>query len=346
MGLVEKGLEFLDRISERAGYKNEWIVVREADTASDYGVLPYQRKIEDHINYGVINLDKPPGPTSHEVTAWVKKLFGVQRAGHGGTLDPKVTGVLPIGLANSTKVIGSVVHTVKEYVMVVQLHGSVQPDKLREAIEYFKGRIYQKPPLRSSVKRTVRVKNIYEIEVLDYNHPFILMRVICDPGTYMRKLAHDLGLVLGVGSHMRELRRTRTGPFKEDETLVTLQEVSEAVYLWKSKGDERYLRKVIMPVEVSVVHLPKIVVLDTAVDAIAHGANLAAPGVARVTSNVKTGERVAIFTLKGELVALAKALKDATDIAKMDRGYVAETERVIMPRGVYPRAWKSKAGTS
>ncbi|MEM1699831.1 MAG: RNA-guided pseudouridylation complex pseudouridine synthase subunit Cbf5, partial [Desulfurococcaceae archaeon] len=147
---------------------------------------------------------------------------------------------------------GNVIHTVKEYVMVVQLHDSTSLEKLREAVDYFKGRIYQKPPLRSSVKRTVRIKNIYEIEILEYKEPFVLMRVLCDPGTYMRKLAHDLGLILGTGAHMRELRRTRTGPYKEDETLVSLQEVSEAVYMWKTNGDERYLRRVVLPVETSV----------------------------------------------------------------------------------------------
>lgn len=224
--------------------------------------------------------------------------------------------------------------------MVVQLHDSTSLEKLREAVDYFKGRIYQKPPLRSSVKRTVRIKNIYEIEILEYKEPFVLMKVLCDPGTYMRKLAHDLGLILGTGAHMRELRRTRTGPYKEDETLVSLQEVSEAVYMWKTNGDERYLRRVVLPVETSVVHLPKIVVLDTAVDAIAHGADLAVPGVARLTKDVEAGKTIAIFTLKGELVALAKALKNWDEIVKLEKGIIAKIKRVVMPRNVYPKAWK------
>ncbi|MEM1700024.1 MAG: PUA domain-containing protein, partial [Desulfurococcaceae archaeon] len=173
-----------------------------------------------------------------------------------------------------------------------------------------------------------------------YKEPFVLMRVLCDPGTYMRKLAHDLGLILGTGAHMRELRRTRTGPYKEDETLVSLQEVSEAVYMWKTNGDERYLRRVVLPVETSVVHLPKIVVLDTAVDAIAHGADLAVPGVARLTKDVEAGKTIAIFTLKGELVALAKALKNWDEIVKLEKGIIAKIKRVVMPRNVYPKAWK------
>jgi len=249
-------------------------------------------------------------------------------------------------LANSTKVIGNVVHSIKEYVMVVQLHDSVDRKKLEEVIEYFKGQIYQKPPLRSSVKRAIRVKTIYDIEILDQQGKYLLLRVLCDPGTYMRKLAHDMGLILGVGAHMRELRRTRTGPFKEDETMVTLQEVSEALYMWRNMGDERYLRKIILPAEVSTAHLPKIIVLDTAVDALAHGADLAAPGVAMLTKNVEAGKTVAIYTLKGELVALGKALKNSEEIAKMDKGVVVKTSRVIMPRNVYPKCWKTKKSLS
>jgi tRNA pseudouridine55 synthase/H/ACA ribonucleoprotein complex subunit 4 len=141
---------------------------------------------------------------------------------------------------------------------------------------------------------------------------------------------------------MRELRRTRTGPFREDESLVRLQTINEALYLWRTSGRDELLRRVILPVEVSIVHLPKIVIMDTAVDAIAHGADLAAPGVVMLTNNVKANSKVALFTLKGELVALAKALKEAEEIAKMEKGIVAKTNRVIMPRGIYPDVWKRR----
>ncbi|MEM3926959.1 MAG: RNA-guided pseudouridylation complex pseudouridine synthase subunit Cbf5 [Desulfurococcaceae archaeon] len=245
-----------------------------------------------------------------------------------------------MGLANSTKVIGNVVHSVKEYIMVMELHGESSWEKIKRTVEYFKGDIYQRPPLRSSVKRNIRVKRIHDIEILDIQGRYILLRVLCDPGTYMRKLAHDIGLLLGVGAHMRELRRTRTGPYREDDTLVSLQEVSEALYMWRKENDERYLRKVILPVETSISHLPKIMILDTAVDAIAHGADLAVPGIARITDNVERGKPVAILTLKGELVALSVALKSSKEIQSMEKGIVAKTKRVIMPTNVYPPAWR------
>lgn len=256
-----------------------------------------------------------------------------------------MTGVLPVGLANSTKVIGNVIHSVKEYVMVIQLHGDVAEQDLRRVAGYFRGEIYQRPPLRSSVKRAIRVRRIHEIEVLEVRGRFALIRVLSDPGTYMRKLAHDIGLLLGVGAHMRELRRTRTGPYREDETLVRLQDVSEALLLWRSNGDERYLRRIVLPVETSIAHLPKIMILDTAVDAIAHGANLAAPGVARLTRDIAKGSTVAILTLKGELVALGTAMYSSGEIARMEKGIVAKTRRVVMPPGVYPSTWRHGKGT-
>ncbi len=342
MGLAEKGIEFIEKITRRAGYDIEWIILREEDTSPDYGVLPYQRPIQDHIINGVINLNKPPGPTSHEVVAWIKKMFGLKRAGHGGTLDPKVTGVLPVGLENSTKVIGNVIHTVKEYIMVMQLHHPVEEEKLRKVVEYFKGTIYQRPPLRSSVKRMIRKRTIHGISLLEYNGRYALIHVRCEAGTYMRKLAHDIGLILGVGAHMRELRRVRTGPYHEDDTLVKMQDVSEALYLWKEEGDERLLRRVILPVETAIAHIPKIVVRDSAVDSIAHGANLAVPGIARLTKDVRRGEKVAILTLKGELVALGQALRDADEIAAMKKGIVVKTRRVYMKPGTYPAVWKKK----
>lgn len=253
-----------------------------------------------------------------------------------------MTGVLPVALANATKVIGNVIHTVKEYVMVIQLHAPVDEERLRRVIKYFVGEIYQRPPLRSSVKRVIRKRKVLYIDLLEYNEKYVLVRVGCEAGTYMRKLAHDIGLLLGVGAHMRELRRTRTGPYKEDETLVKMQEVSEALYLWREKGDERLLRHVVLPVETAIAHLSKVMIRDTAVDAIAHGAHLAVPGIARLTKDVAPGKMTAILTLKGELVALGEPVKSAGEIASMKRGIVVKTRRVYMKPGIYPSVWKKR----
>ncbi len=227
----------------------------------------------------------------------------------------------------------------KEYVCLMELHREVEECKLREVINQFVGKIYQRPPLRSSVKRTLRTRDIYYIDILDIQGKWVLMRIGCAPGTYIRKLCHDIGLVLGTEAHMRELRRTATGPFKEDETLTTMHELSEAIYLWRECGYEDLLRKVILPAEYLVSHMPKVIIRDTAVDAIAHGAALAVPGIVRLHEGIRKGDVVAIMTLKGELVAIGEALMSSDEIAKASKGLAFRPLRVIMKPGVYPRCW-------
>ncbi len=339
--LTRKGIEFIKGLDEYAGLERRWLVRLEGElTSPEYGTPPWERPIEQHIRLGVIPLDKPPGPTSHEVVAWVKRMFGLSKAGHGGTLDPKVTGVLPVALEEATKVIGLVVHTGKEYMCVMQLHSPVPENELRRVLSLLTGEIYQRPPLRSSVKRSLRVKKVYEIQLLEYNGRYALLRIYSEAGTYMRKICHDAGLLLGVGAHMRELRRTKSGPFRESRGLVRLQELSEALYRWKTEGSEDLLRKYILPVEYAVAHLPKIVIRDTAVDAIAHGANLAVPGIVMLHDGINKGDTVALFTLKGELVAIGTAQMTSEEMLKARRGIAVKIRRVVIKPGVYPRAWK------
>ncbi len=338
----EPGLEFIKKLDEYGELEDQLVAKNPDTTSPDYGVYPWERPLDQHIRFGVIPLDKPPGPTSHEVVAWVKRLFGLSKAGHGGTLDPKVTGMLPVALEEATKIIGLVVHTSKEYICVMQLHDSVEEEELYSVLRLFVGEIYQRPPLRSSVKRSLRTKTVYEIDLLEYNGRYALLRIKSSPGTYMRKICHDAGLLLGVGAHMRELRRTKTGPFREEKGIVRLQELSEALYLWRQEGDETLLRKLVLPAEYAVSHLRKIVVRDTAVDAIAHGANLAVPGIAYLHQGIERGELVALFTLKGELVGIGTARMSAKEVIEKDRGIAVKLRRVVMKPGVYPSAWKKK----
>lgn len=336
---ISKGLEFIRELDARGGVSSEYLV-RHEEQELDAGSYPWERSIKEHIENGVINLDKPPGPTSHEVAAWVKKILGVSRAGHAGTLDPGVSGVLPVAVEKATKVIGAVVHSTKEYIALMQLHGDVERSRLYDVVSMFVGEIYQRPPLRSSVKRVLRKRIVHEIEILEIEGRNVLMRVKTDPGTYIRKLCHDMGLILGVGAHMRELRRISTGPFKEDETLVTLHRLSEAAYIYRSGGDESLLRKFTLPVEYSTAHLPKVVVRNSAVDSIAHGAMLGAPGVSMVSKAVRRGDLVALFTVKGELVAVGVAEMNGEEMVVREKGLAVRIKRVVMPPGVYPAVWK------
>lgn len=227
----------------------------------------------------------------------------------------------------------------------MQLHGDVDNNKLESVIKKFTGKIYQRPPLRSSVKRTLRIREIHYLNILEREGKLVLLKIGCEAGTYVRKLVHDIGLLLGVGAHMRELRRTKAGPFKEDKTLVKLQDIAEALYRWREEGKDDLLRKVIAPMERAVCHLPKIIIRDTAVDAIAHGANLAVPGILGLHEGINVGDRVAVFTVKGELVALGKANMNTEQILESSRGIAVKTTRVIMSTGIYPKVWKSKEGS-
>jgi len=317
------------------------VLVRAQDvTDPRYGCEPNRRSIPDHLRFGVLNLDKPVGPTSHEVVAWVKSILELRRAGHSGTLDPKVSGVLPVALEEATKVLQALLPAGKEYVCVIHLHGDVPQHRLEEVIREFEGEIYQRPPLRAAVRRSLRKRRIYYAEILEREGRDVLLRVGCEAGTYLRKYSFDIGEALGCGAHMRELRRTRTGPFSEDETLVKFHDVADAYAFWKEEGREDLLRRVVLPVEAAVRHLPKIVVRDGAVDALCHGAALAAPGVLKVETGISPGGLVGVFTLKGELICLARASLTSKQIFEADHGIVAKPERVIMRPGTYPRKWK------
>jgi H/ACA ribonucleoprotein complex subunit 4 len=219
----------------------------------------------------------------------------------------------------------------------MRLHSDVTDQKLLEVCEEFEGFIYQRPPLRSSVKRTSRIRTIYYLQVLEREGRDVLMKTGCQAGTYIRKLCHDIGEAIGCGAHMKELRRTRTGPFREDDTTSTLQDIVDAVHFWKENGNESYVRKIVQPMEKSIEHLPKIIIRDSAIDAICHGAQLAVPGVVKVHSDITRRALVGIYTLKGEIVALGQAQLDTSGVLKADRGIVASIERVVMEPGTYPR---------
>ena len=241
-----------------------------------------------------------------------------------------------------TRIIGTVMHSSKEYMCVMQLHRPVDEDRLREALKMFVGEIYQRPPLRSSVKRQLRTRKIYEIELIEYDGRYALLRVDCEAGTYMRKLCWDVGLVLGVGAHMRELRRIRTGPFHEDKVLTRMHDLAMALIRLREEGKDDLIRKYVLPGEFSICHIPKVILRDTAVESVIHGAQLAAPGVAAVEEGFSRGDLVAMLTLKGELVGLGKAEMSWNEVLEAERGVAVKPQRIVMEPGIYPKAWKTK----
>ena len=253
-----------------------------------------------------------------------------------------MSGVLPIALEEATKTIQVLLESGKEYVCVMRLHSDVPEDRLKEVLMEFEGKIYQRPPARASVKRRVRVRRVYYIDLLEIEGRDVLLRIGCQAGTYVRKICHDIGEVLGCGAHMQELRRTRSGPFTEDEKSVTLHDIVYLYGRWQETGDLEYLRRFILPMEETLRLIPKIYVRDSAVDALCHGAHLTAPGVVSLEAGINKGSMVALLTLKGEAISLATATATTKEILQMNHGIVAINNRVLMPRGTYPKMWRTR----
>lgn len=249
-----------------------------------------------------------------------------------------MTGVLPVLLGRATRLTQAIAGQPKEYVCLMRFHGDVGREELLGALREFVGEIYQTPPIRSRVARRPRVRVVYELEVLEFEGRDLLFRALVSGGTYLRKLCHDLGLLLGVGAHMVELRRTRSGPVTEGES-VSLLELYAAAKAYR-EGEGRWLEDFVRNPEELVAHLPRVEVLDTAVDAVCHGAPLAVAGIARLSREIEPGNLVAIHTLKGELVALGRAEKSALDVD--EGGVFVRTDVVLMEKGTYPAYWKGR----
>jgi H/ACA ribonucleoprotein complex subunit 4 len=257
--------------------------------------------------------------------------------GHGGTLDPKVTGVLPVCLEQSTKIVQALLDSGKEYIAIMRTHEEQPSDKVVAALKLFEGEIYQRPPLRSAVSRRLRTRTIYRIDFLEGDERSWLFRVACQSGTYIRKLCSDVGEYLGCGAHMHELRRTRSGPFTEEQT-ITLYDLADAMDQFH-EGNEETLKGVIHPLEEALKLLPHVWVRDSAVEAVCTGAQLAVPGILRLESGIMPKELIAVMTQREEAIALMHAEMSTDQILKSEHGIAASPERVIMQRGKYPKKW-------
>ena len=319
--------------------KRKRLIKVSAKTNPHYGKYPEEMSVNNLLNNGFINLDKPSGPTSHQVDAWVKEILEIEKVGHGGTLDPWATGVLPIALGEATRALQVLLLAGKEYVGVMKLHKNVEKNRIIEVCNSFVGEIYQTPPLRSAVKRVRRKRQIYYFEIIQIKGTDVLFRVGCEAGTYIRTLCVDIGKKLRCSAHLAELRRTRVGNIAEEDS-VTLQDVKDAHIFWKEEEDETEIRSKILPMRRVLDHLPKIVIRDSAVDALCHGANLAIPGIVEIDTDIKKGDLAAVLTLKDEGVALVNVLMSTEQIIQKDSGICATLERVLMNKGTYPPIWK------
>jgi H/ACA ribonucleoprotein complex subunit 4 len=319
------------------------------DAAVDLRPAPDERSVPELLAFGVCNLDKPPGPSAHQVAAWARDLAddalaaagadeSVDRAAHAGTLDPKVTGCLPLMLGDATRLAQAFDDADKEYVTVLELHRP-PPADLEGTIEEFEGPLLQKPPRKSAVSRRLRTRTVHELDLLEREDRHALLRIECEAGTYVRKLCHDLGLALGTGANMGDLRRTATGTF-DDTDLVTLHDYIDALAVWREDGHEGPLREIAQPAERTLTHLPRVTVAESAARQVATGAPVYAPGVLGIEPPAEGGHAgevpapgdgedaplVAGYVPSGTAVCLGRLVGDPD----AERGVVVELERVLV----------------
>ncbi|MDD1725012.1 MAG: RNA-guided pseudouridylation complex pseudouridine synthase subunit Cbf5 [Methanospirillum sp.] len=284
----------------------------------------------------ILIIDKPRGPSSHQVAAWVREMLGISSVGHTGTLDPPVSGVLVILMGRAVRLTTILHQDNKEYIALLRLHGDVSDENLKEVVTQFTGRIYQRPPRRSAVKRALRIREIHELDLLDRDGRLVLLRVKCDSGTYIRSLCHHIGMACGVGGHMAELRRTRSGPFAEKD-CYSLHTLRDAVEKARS-GDDTELQSMIRTPLEAVSDMPRVWIKESAVDALCHGARLSSRGI--ISHDSFQMEDLVVVMAGDDLICIGEALMSASRVIPGDKGLAVAPRLVFQDPGVYPAFWK------
>ena len=305
---------------------------------SNHGIDPENLTIEQRLSSGFILLDKPPGPTSHQIASWVRDLLGLERLGHGGTLDPFATGVLPLMAGKSMKLTKGILKTDKTYIAVLKFAQETNAEALNDVIDKLTGRIYNVPPEISAVKVQVRTRKIYSFELIESTSKQAIVKIACEAGTYIRTIARDMGLLLGYNVELKELRRENSGRFNLMD-CVTLQEIADAVWLWKECENSTALEKIIHPTEKLLLDKPYIIVKDSAASALCHGAPLLRPGLIEVSDKLSSGLEVAAFTSKNEVVGIVKMSKCFTEISNETSGEIGKPVMILMEQERYPPQW-------
>ena len=316
------------------------IKLGEVSKPSNYGIDPENLSIEQRLASGFILLDKPKGPTSHQIASWVRDLLGLDRLGHGGTLDPFATGVLPLMAGKSMKLTKGILKTDKTYIAVLRFAQETSLDSLNEVISKLSGRIYNVPPEISAVKVQVRTRKIYNFELIEATTTQAIVKIACEAGTYIRTIARDMGLLIGYKVELKELRRENSGRFNLSD-CVTLQQVADAVWLWKECDNSAALEKIIHPTEKLLLDKPYIVVKDSAASALCHGAPLLRPGLIEVSDKLSSGLEVAAFTSKNEVVGIIKMSKSFTEISSETTGEIGKPVMILMEQDRYPPQWNN-----
>jgi H/ACA ribonucleoprotein complex subunit 4 len=315
------------------------ILEKDAKTSPEYGTIPSERTIEQLLESCFILLDKSPGPSSHQVSAWARDMMGLEKLGHGGTLDPFASGLLPLLSGKAMRLTGKILTHDKSYLALFKFGKDLELNEIEEKMAMLKGKVYNVPPEISAVRVQVRTRKISKFDVLDFDGNSLLTHIECEAGTYVRTMARDLGLLLDTPVELKELRRPTSGEFSLSQS-ITMQQLADAYWLWQEKGEEDAMLRILHPIEDMLSDLPRVVVKDGAAAALSHGAPLLRPGVVSIDDDLNVGTEVLLVTMKGEAVAIAKMSQNSKVIPDMNQGEVAKPNCVLMKEDTYPRSWK------
>ena len=275
---------------------------------------------------GIIILDKPCDHISHEITTLVKKITGSNKSGHAGTLDPKVSGVLPIALGKDTKMLRFIAGEDKTYIGIIKFKEEISEQKVRELFKKFTGEISQIPPKKSAVKKVRRTRNVYSLKLLGFKGKLFLFEARVSAGTYIRTLCVDIGKSIGIPARMEELRRVAVGRISENE-CVTMQELIDAIWILRNKNDDSLIKKIIHPID-QYLHFKKIIIKENAAKELRNGAQLMAPGLVEVPIGLKPTELTSIYSESGELVGIGISFYSSEEMKKINNGQVVKIERI------------------
>ena len=316
---------------------------KDAVTNPKFGSAPSERSLDELLGSGILLVKKPRGPTSHQLTAWIRDILGIKKTGHGGTLDPIATGLLTILCGRATRLTDIILKGDKRYISIIRFGRDIDSIELEELLNSLVGELYNVPPKESAVKVQVRTRKITSLSLLDFDSSsrIAAIEISCVAGTYIRTLTRDIGLLLDTSCEMLELHRDRTSIFDEN-MACDMHQLADAIFLWKEHNDERSLRKLLTPVETILTKIPSITIKDGAVAAMTHGAPLARPGVVDASSGIISGSLVVISSMKGEAVAVANISVDIDEVLNMKKGQVAVAKSVLMPTGIYPQNWSKQ----
>jgi H/ACA ribonucleoprotein complex subunit 4 len=308
------------------------------------GHSPTQRPIKEYISYGCINLDKPANPSTYEIVSWLKKILRVEKITHTETVDPKVTGNLILYIERANHLSKILNGMGKDYICVCKLHNQVLGGSISivKALEKLNGAVFQRSPFCSFVKRQLHICTIYHTKLLEYDNKrnLLVFWINCETRTHLRAMCIHLGFILGVGGHMQELRNIRSGILGEKDNMVTMHDILDAMWLFDSFKDERYLRRVIMPLEVLLTKTKRLVIKDSSINAICYGATLMIPGLLRFEEFIDVGDEVVVMTTKGEAIGIGVSQMTTVMLITCDHGIVAKIKRLIMEKDIYPKRWR------